>query len=154
MTVRLPLIGAMLSAAALCAPVAAQAQLRSTVNAPAPVPVSVTAARAIPVEQRRPVGPGALSATTTPGVRGLRGAARNVIYGTIVRLAGNALTIQTRSGALRVVDATPAYAAGTVSAPLYVGKLVAAEGLTRVDGVLAAARISRIARLDHLNADR
>jgi hypothetical protein len=55
---------------------------------------------------------------------------------------------------LRTIDASPALAAGTYSGPLFVGKIVVAEGLTRSDGVLTAARVSRLTRLTDSNPDR
>ena len=105
--------------------------------------------------------PGAQARTRVmPTVRGgigptvQHGAQPNAIYGTIVQMTGNVLTIRTRAGRLRQVDATPAIRAGTYSAPLFIGKLVVAEGVVRANGMLTAARVSRLSRLEGSDADR
>lgn len=149
MTFRFRLLSIGLLAAGLCAaPSAAPAQVRPVVGAvPAP------ANRLLTVPQRGVPG-GAVPQSAALGAPKLRGPAKNAIYGTLVQFTGNVLTIQTRNGRLRTVDATPAFAAGTISLPLFIGKLVAAEGLSRTDGVLSAARVSRVTRLDHLEPDR
>ena len=145
-----------LFASAACAvslvgtPLAAGAQVRS-VGSAAVAPTRVLAAP----QQRRL--PGTVRAPSPPvsnlaGAQG--GATKNAIYGTIVQINGNTVTLRVRNGKLRVIDASSAFAAGTVSAPLFIGKIVIAEGLTRTDGVLSAARLSRLTRLTDSNPDR
>ena len=72
----------------------------------------------------------------------------HVVYGTIASLKGASLVVRTRSGRMQSVDATSALAAGTYSAPLFVGKVVAVGGSFDASHVLHAQTVTRMTRLD------
>jgi hypothetical protein len=73
---------------------------------------------------------------------------RHDIFGTIASVRGSALLLRTRTGKLLAVDAAPAIAAGTYSAPLFVGKIVLVGGTLDAARTLHAQTIVRIERLD------
>jgi hypothetical protein len=137
-----------LIAAFVCVPLRTNAQARagtmSVAVSRAPVFVAPTTRKA----------PGSYAAPSPLSGAPRGGRTKNAIYGMIVQIVGNVLTIRNRAGRLRTIDASPALAAGTYSGPLFVGKIVVAEGLTRSDGVLTAARVSRLTRLTDSNPDR
>jgi hypothetical protein len=110
-------------------------------------------ARVVPASVSRVLSP-AQHPRTTLDARAQRGAMPHAIYGTVVKITGSLVLLRARNGVLWQIDAAPALAADLVSAPLFVGKLVVAEGLTRAGNTLTAARISRLARLDGLAPDR
>lgn len=119
---------------------------------PTPLPAQVRSVTGA-AQPRRATGP--VGQTVRPQPVTLQtGPMRNAVYGTVAAVAGGSVTLRTRSGQLRTIDASAALAAGTVSIPLYIGKPVVAEGVRRVDGVLVAARITRLTRLDQTNPDR
>lgn len=79
------------------------------------------------------------SATTRPA---------HVFYGTLSSVRGAALVLRTRRGVLQRVDAAQALATGTVSAPLFAGKIVAVSGYFDNAHVLHAQSVTRLVRLD------
>jgi suppressor of ftsI len=72
----------------------------------------------------------------------------HVVYGTVLQLQGNVLTVELRNGRQQRVDATPAIAARTYSAPLYVGKTVTLTGDYSGDGTFVATTITKLGRAD------
>ena len=70
------------------------------------------------------------------------------VFGTLVAIRGSALTMRTRRGILLNVDAAAAIAAGTYSAPLFVGKIVVLGGSFEGPRTFHAQTITRIPRLD------
>ena len=112
-------------------------------------------AQPLPVTTQRP------AAVTLPGAhtlimdaRTVRTAMPHVLFGTIVSVHGTTVLLRTRTGGFRTIEAAPAFAAGTVSLPLFVGKIVAIDGVIAADGTLTAARITRMTRLSAANRDR
>ncbi len=75
-------------------------------------------------------------------------AVRHDIFGTITSVRGSTLVVRMRTGKLLAVDAAPAIAAGTYSAPLFVGKIVLVGGSFDAARTLHAQTIVRIERLD------
>jgi len=80
--------------------------------------------------------------------------AEHAVYGEIVAMNGTLLTVRLRSGRALRVDASEAARRGTYSAPMFLGKLVAAEGSLGAGGVLYAIRVTRLSRIDQTPADR
>jgi len=74
--------------------------------------------------------------------------APNAVYGTIVRIQANQIVLRLRNRTLVAVDASRAIASGDYSAPLFVGKVVVAEGVKRPDGSFDAIRVMRSGTLD------
>ncbi len=91
---------------------------------------------------------------TVLDARTVRNPMPHVLFGTIVRLSGTMVVLRTRTGSVRAIDAQPAFAAGTISLPLFVGKYVAVDGIVAADGTMTAARITRMTRLTPANRDR
>ncbi len=73
---------------------------------------------------------------------------RHDIFGTIASVRGSTLLVRMRTGKLLAVDAAPAIAAGTYSAPLFVGKIVLVRGSFDAARTLHAQTVVRIERLD------
>ena len=112
----------------------------------APFPV---AAQPRPLAQRQ-ISRGAPSTThVTPHVRtDATGHTTHILYGTISSVKGPALLVRTRSGRVQSVDASDALAAGTYSAPLFVGKVVAIGGYYDASKTLHAQTVARMTKLD------
>jgi hypothetical protein len=70
----------------------------------------------------------------------------HTLFGTIAALDGADVTVRLRSGRLAAVDATAAFANGAYSAPLFVGKMVAVDGVVH-NGTFVAAHIVRLTNL-------
>jgi len=99
--------------------------------------------RAAPLPQRQ-LSRGAVSpARSTDVPRPL-----HFVFGTLVAIRGSELTMRTRRGILLKVDAAAAIAAGTYSAPLFVGKVVVLGGSYEGPRTFHAQTITRIPRLD------
>ena len=75
-------------------------------------------------------------------------ASGHLIYGTIVQLEGNILTLMLRDGRRQRVDATLAVRSHTYSAPLFLGKTVTMTGDYGADGTFAATTISKLGAAD------
>jgi len=76
------------------------------------------------------------------------GRQRHNVFGVIATLALPKLLLRTRAGRLLKVDASVAIARGTYSAPLFVGKAVLVAGDYDASGVLHAATVTRMTRID------
>ena len=72
----------------------------------------------------------------------------HTLYGTIASVKGPRLVVRTRGGRLQQVDASDALAAGTYSAPLFIGKVVAVGGFYDASKMLHAQTVTRMTRLD------
>jgi hypothetical protein len=107
-----------------------------------PVPI-----RAQPVIQRE------VTPRANPAYRATRQGV-HVVYGTVVAVHGSQLTVKLRNNRSINVDASPAIANGDYSAPLFVGKLVNVDGAFKPNGVLSAAHVFRLVRLEGLRPDR
>ena len=93
------------------------------------------------------------STLSTPSVS--RGAVtRNAVFGTIVQVHGSMLTLRLRDGRSEQVDASTAIAQGMFSAPLFIGKVILAEGTRQTGGTFDAVRISRMTTIDKSLPDR
>ena len=114
------------------------------------------AAQSRPLPQHQ-ISRGAPSTTrVAPHVRtDATGRTTHLVYGTISSVKGPALLVRTRGGRLQPVDASAALAAGTYSAPLFVGKVVAVGGYYDTSKTLHAQTVTRMTRLDSsTSADR
>jgi hypothetical protein len=99
--------------------------------------------RPAPLPQRQ-LSRGAVStARLAAGPRAL-----HFVFGTLVAIRGSALTLRTRGGSILQVDAAAAIAAGTYSAPLFVGKVVVLGGSYEGPRTFRAQTVTRIPRLD------
>jgi hypothetical protein len=113
---------------------------------------------ALPVRRMPTVLPHALSVSRTlaavqhPRFRPVK-QGPHTFYGKIVSLGANRVVILTRHNRLINVDTTIVLAAGTFSAPLFVGKLVAVDGDQPATGAFTAAHIWRLTNLNSLNSD-
>lgn len=70
------------------------------------------------------------------------------ISGAIVSIHANMLGLRLRNGRTQPIDATDAFASGRVSAPLFLGKLVAVTGSYDARHVMLAETITRVPRVD------
>jgi hypothetical protein len=77
---------------------------------------------------------------------------QHLLFGTIVALRGSFITVRLRNGRVQIVDATAAIANGDYSAPLFVGKIVSVDGVSR-GTTFIAAHIVRMENLTDLQAD-
>lgn len=78
---------------------------------------------------------------------------RHEIWGTIVKIQGNQLTVQLRSGHDLSVDDSAALKAGRFSAPLFVGKTVRLEGSYDNRGIFRAVTVAAIPFLEGAASD-
>jgi preprotein translocase subunit YajC len=103
----------------------------------------------------RPAAP-VVRPSTLPGVVRPGGAVvtANAVFGTITQVSGAMLTVKLRDGRSVKVDASVAVAHGDYSAPLFVGKIIVAEGTRRSNGTFDAVRVTRLPSLDQIPADR
>lgn len=122
--------------------------LAAVLAAAVAAPLQATA-QARPLPQRQ-ISRGAPSTThVTPHTKiNALGGATHILYGTISSVKGAALVVRTRGGRLQPVDATQALAAGTYSAPLFVGKVVAVNGYYDAAKTLHAQSVTRMTKLD------
>lgn len=103
----------------------------------------------------RPAAP-VVRPSTLPGVVRPGGAAAtaNAVFGTITQVSGAVLTVKLRDGRSLKVDASVAVAHGDYSAPLFVGKIIMAEGTRLSNGTFDAIRVTRLPSLNEIPADR
>ncbi len=93
----------------------------------------------------RSVGPAAVSATA--GV--------HRYFGSLMSARGPMLTLRLRNGALLRVDATEAFASGSVSAPLFAGKSTVVKGTFSTPGIFHATSVQRATqRVTNWGSDR
>jgi hypothetical protein len=94
--------------------------------------------------------------STVPSVVRPGGAAAtvNAVFGTITQVSGPILTVKLRDGRTLKVDASTAVAHGDYSAPLFVGKIIMAEGTRLPNGTFVAVRVTRLPSLNQIPADR
>ncbi len=78
----------------------------------------------------------------------------HTFYGAITSVNGTTIVVRTRRQRLVTVDAATVLAAGTYSAPLFVGKLVTVDGSEAANGVFTAAHIARLTNLNALPTDK
>jgi FtsP/CotA-like multicopper oxidase with cupredoxin domain len=78
----------------------------------------------------------------------LQALGEHAVYGTIVQVDGDVLTVALRDGRQLRVDAEAAVRSGRYSAPLFAGKIVVISGSYGADGTLEAAVISKLGRAD------
>jgi hypothetical protein len=103
----------------------------------------------------RPAAPVVRPSTVPSVVRpGGAAATANAVFGTITQVSGAILTVKLRDGRTVKVDASAAVAHGDYSAPLFVGKIILAEGTRSPNGTFAAVRITRLTSLNQIPADR
>jgi hypothetical protein len=138
-------IGKMQARALVAAGVAAMLPLTAFAHSIRHVPTVLPHA-VVPVARKLPV-------TTRGRFRPLK-QGPHTFYGKIVNLLnGDTVMLQTRRNRLVNVDATNVLAAGTYSAPLFVGKLVTVDGNQPATGAFVASHISRLINLKNLNND-
>ena len=76
------------------------------------------------------------------------------IFGTIVAINGNLLSVQRRNGKLITVDATTVIASDDYSYPLFVGKTVAIDGTFPTKTTFIATHIEAVTSLQSLEVDK
>ena len=113
----------------------------------ATLPVAAPAITVVPVPLHHALA-GARSTQYRPRPSGPR-----TYFGTIFAIDGARLVLRLRNGRKRSIDATQALAANDYSQPLFVGKMVAIDGII-TNGVFAAAHIYRVTSLQGLGNDK
>ncbi len=76
------------------------------------------------------------------------------IFGTILAINGNLLSVQRRNGKFVTVDATTVIANDDYSYPLFVGKTVAIDGTFPTKTTFIATHIEAVTTLQSLEADK
>ncbi len=66
-------------------------------------------------------------------------------FGYLQGRSGTTLTLRLRNNAMLTVDASAAFAAGQVSAPLFAGKATVVQGTIAANGVFHATSVTRTA---------
>lgn len=104
---------------------------------------SATGVEAGPIPQKQLSRGAAPRTRSTPEPKAV-----HLVFGTLTSVKGAALVLQTRHGVLLRVDASAALAAGTYSAPLFAGKIVAIGGYFDGAHVLRAQSVTRLTKID------
>ena len=91
--------------------------------------------RVVPLRHGRPLGP-------------------RHVFGTILAIDGNTLSVRRRNGKLLTVDATTVIASDDYSYPLFVGKTVAIDGTFSTKTTFLATHINAVTTLQSLEADK
>ncbi len=76
------------------------------------------------------------------------------VFGTILAIDGNTLSVQRRNGKFLTVDATAVLASDDYSYPLFVGKTVAIDGTFSTKTTFVATHINAVTTLQSLEADK
>jgi hypothetical protein len=76
------------------------------------------------------------------------------IFGTILAINGNLLSVQRRNGKFITVDATTVIASDDYSYPLFVGKTVAIDGTFPTKTTFLATHIEAVTTLQSLEVDK